>query len=62
VPGDDGGSVEHTPALVARVFDEELQKIQRDLPAEIDRKAAETLPEARRIAEELIVQGRHSPI
>jgi malate synthase len=62
VPGDDGGTVEHTPALVARVFDEELQKIQRDLPAEIDRKAAETLPDARRIAEELIVQGRHSPI
>jgi malate synthase len=62
VPGDDAKPVEHTPALVTRVFDEELGKIQRDLPAEIDRKAAETLPEARRIAEELIVQGRHSPI
>jgi hypothetical protein len=62
VPGDDGKPVEHTPALVTRVFDEELEKIQRDLPAEIDRKAAETLPEARRIAEELIVQSRHSPI
>jgi malate synthase len=62
VPGDDGGTVEHTPALVTRVFDEELQKIQRDLPPEIDRQAAETLPDARRIAEELIVQGRHSPI
>jgi malate synthase len=62
VPGDDGVTVEHTPALVNRVFDEELEKIQRDLPAEIDRKAAQTLPDARRIAEELIVQGRHSPI
>jgi malate synthase len=62
VPGDDGAAVEHSPALVTRVFDEELAKIQRDLPAEIDRKAAETLPEARRIAEELIVQGRHSPV
>jgi malate synthase len=62
VRGDDGGTVEHTPALVTRVFDEELGKIQRDLPAEIDREAAQTLPEARRIAEELIVQGRHSPI
>jgi malate synthase len=61
-PGDDGGTVEHTSALVTRVFDEELWKIQRDLPAEIDREAAQTLPEARRIAEELIVQGRHSPI
>jgi len=62
VPGDDGGTVKHTPELVTRVFDEELGKIQRDLPAEIDREAAQTLPEARRIAEELIVQGRHSPI
>ncbi len=62
VPGDDGKSVEHSPALVTHVFDDELAKIERDLPAEIDRKAAETLPEARRIAEELIVQGRHSPV
>jgi len=62
VPGDGGGTVEHTPELVTRVFDEELGKIQRDLPAEIDREAAQKLPEARRIAEELIVQGRHSPI
>lgn len=62
VPGDDGSPVEHNPALVTRVFDEELAKIERDLPAEIDRKAAATLPAARRIAEELIVQGRHSPI
>ncbi len=62
VPGDDGKAVEHSPALITRVFDEELAKIQRDLPPEIDHKSAETLPEARRIAEELIVQGKHSPI
>jgi len=62
VSGDDGTPVEHTPALVTRVFDEELAKIRKDLPAEIDRKAAATLPEARRIAEGMIVQGRHSPV
>jgi malate synthase len=62
VPGDDGKPVEHSAELVTRIFDEELAKIQRDLPAEIDRKAAATLPEARRIAEEMIVQGRHSPL
>jgi len=62
VPGDDGKPVEHTHELVTRVFDEELAKIQRDLPSEIDRKAAATLPEARRIAEEMIVQGHHSPV
>ena len=52
----------HSPALMTRLFDEELEKIQRDLPSEIDSKAAATLPEARRMAEELIVQGRHSQI
>jgi malate synthase len=62
VPGGDGRPAEHTPALVTRVFDEELAKLQLNLPAEIDQKAAVTLPEARRIAEELIVQGQHSPI
>jgi malate synthase len=62
VPGDDGKPVKHSPELVTRVFDEELAKIQKDLPAEIDRKAAATLPEARRIAEEMIVEGQHSPV
>jgi len=51
-----GKPVEHTPELVTRVFDKELAKIQQDLPTELDRKAAATLPEARRIAEEKIVQ------
>jgi malate synthase len=62
VPGDDGEPVEHSAELITRIFDEELAKIQKHLPAEIDRKAAATLPEARRIAEEMIVQGHHSPI
>jgi malate synthase len=62
VPGDDGKPVEHSRELVTRIFDEELAKIQKDLPKEIDGKAAMTLPEARRIAEEMIVQGHHSPI
>jgi malate synthase len=62
VAGDDGKPIEHSSALVTRLFDEELVNIQKDLPAEIDRKASATLPEARRIAEQMIVQGQHSPI
>ena len=62
VDGEDGKPVQHSPELVTRLFDEELAKIQKDLPAEIDRKASATLPEARRIAEQMIVQGHHSPI
>jgi malate synthase len=62
VAADDGQPIEHSSALLTRLFDEELAKIQKDLPAEIDRKASATLPEARRIAEQMIVQGHHSPI
>jgi malate synthase len=62
VAGDDGQPVAHAPQLITRIFDEELSKLQRDLPAEIDSKAAATLPEARCIAEEMIVQRRHSPV
>jgi len=47
--------------LITRVFDEELARIQQNLPSEIDQKAATTLPEARRIAEEMIVKKQHSP-
>jgi malate synthase len=62
VTGDDGKPVEHSRELVTGIFDEELSKIQRDLPAEIDSKSATTLPEARHIAEEMIVKGHHSPV
>ncbi|MGA2845921.1 MAG: hypothetical protein ABSF68_10925 [Candidatus Acidiferrales bacterium] len=62
VSGDDGKPLEHASTLVTRLFDEELAKMQLDLPAEIDSQTAATLPEARRIAEELIVKGQHSPI
>jgi hypothetical protein len=60
--GDEGKPIEHSSALITRLFDEELEKLQQNPPAEIDQKAATTLPEARRIAEEMIVQGHHSPI
>src|SRR5271168_2653806 len=62
VTDDDGRAIEHTHALITRLFDEELAKLQQNPPAEIDQKSATTLPEARRIAEQLIVQGHHNPI
>ncbi len=62
VPSDDGKPVAHSLDLMTRVFDEELARIKKHLPAEIDRKASATLEEARRIAEMMIVQGHHSPI
>src|SRR5579863_5769480 len=57
-----GKLVEHSSALITKIFDEELAKIQKDLPDEIDRKESAALPEARRIAEQMIVKGYNSPI
>jgi malate synthase len=62
VTGDDGKPLEHTSGLITRLFDEELAEIRQNLPAEIDQKAAATLSEAQRIAEQMIVQEQHSPI
>jgi malate synthase len=62
VANDQGKPAEHTAELITRVFDQELAKIQKDPPADIDEKSAVTLGEARRIAEEMIVQGQHSPV
>jgi malate synthase len=62
VAGDDGNALEHSSTLITHLFDEELAKLQQNPPAEIDQKAAATLPEARRIAEQMIVQSHHDPI
>src|SRR5258708_20354423 len=62
VKGVEGKPIEHSSALMTRLFDEELAKLQTNPPAEIDSKAAITLPQARRIAEQMIAQGQHSPI
>jgi malate synthase len=62
VADDDGKPLEHSAALVTRLFDKELANLQQNPPSEIDQKSAATLPEARRIAEQMIVQGWHSPV
>ena len=62
VTGDDGKPIEHTSALITRLFDEELAKNSERLAGRDRSQSRTTLPEARRIAEELIVQGHHSPI
>src|SRR3984893_17732335 len=62
VPDEEGKLMEHNSALITRLFDEELTKLQQNPPAEIDQKTAANLPEARRIAEQMIAHSHHSPI
>ena len=57
---DDGKPVKHTPELISRLFDEELEKLLVALPPE-DAQAA-TFRRARKIAEAMIVNGGIDPI
>jgi hypothetical protein len=59
---DDGKPVLHTPALVTRLFDEELDRILRELPSGTDPQVADTYREARRAGEEMITRGWFDPI
>jgi malate synthase len=59
---DDGNAVEHTPAFITKLFDEELDRIIGDLPAGGDETVAGMYREARRISESMIWQGQFDPI
>ncbi len=54
-----GNKVAHTPLVVSELFDEELERILIDVPDEGQR---ETLREARRITEALILNEEFDPI
>ena len=59
ITDDDGHSVEHTPQLITRLFDEELQKLIAN-PGK-DLGSPETFREARRIAEAMVKNGEFNP-
>jgi len=56
-----GKPVEHTPQLISRLFDEEVEKIIAN-PARADIGTPETFRQARRISEEMITQGEINPV
>src|SRR6202048_852147 len=57
---DDGKIVVHTPELVSRLFDEELEKLAAN-PGR-DLATVDTFREARRISEAMILNGEFDPI
>jgi len=56
-----GKPVEHTPQLISRLFDEEVEKIIAN-PARADIGTPETFRQARRISEAMITQGEINPV
>ncbi len=61
VVDDSGNLAPHTPEFVARLFDEELEKLLSN-PDRADAGAGETLREARRIAEAMVFNGEFDPV
>jgi malate synthase len=56
------GEVAHTPELVSWLFDEELARILRELPADAAPETAASFREARRISQEMIARGEFDPV
>ena len=52
--------VVHTPELVSRLFDEELEKLIANPGRDLG--TAETFREARRISEAMILNGEFDPV
>ncbi len=58
---DQGQGIAHTPDLISRLFDEELEKLIAN-PARADLGTPETFREARRIGELMIQNGEFDPL
>jgi malate synthase len=59
---ENGLAVEHTPESIAKIYDEELEKILAALPEGTDEAAKAKYREARTISEEMITKGWFDPV
>ena len=62
VKDDQGQNVTHTPQFITQIFDEELGRLVRELPADAPQEEAEVLRRAREISEAMIVNGEFNPV
>jgi malate synthase len=61
IKDESGKPVEHTPQLISRLFDEEVEEIIAN-PARADIGTSETFRQARRTSEAMITQGEINPV
>jgi malate synthase len=59
---EEGGPVKHTPQLVSRLFDQELNRILEELPSGSDSVARQKYRDARRITEQMIENREFDPV
>jgi hypothetical protein len=48
--------------MISRVFDEELDRLLKDMPSDIDPAATDKVRQARQISEQMIVGGLFDPV
>jgi malate synthase len=54
--------IKHTPELVSELFDQELNRIIRELPPDTSEASIDRYVQARRISEALIARGEFNPV
>ena len=59
---DDGKPVRHTPEMITRLFDEELDRILRELPPGTEESIASKYRQAREMSENMIIRGEFDPV
>ncbi len=62
IEGEGGRLVRHTPELVTRLFDEELERILGELPAGVNGEVRDTFRRARQISETMIRNAEFDPV
>jgi hypothetical protein len=54
--------VKHTPEFITQLFDEELDRLLRELPSGTKPEEADRFRRAREISEAMIVNGEFNPV
>jgi malate synthase len=62
VADDQGRNVKHTPEFITQLFDEELNRLLRELPAGSSSQEGDRFRRAREISEAMIVNGEFNPM
>ena len=62
IEDEQGKAVKHTPAFITQLFDEELDRLLRELPKDTAAEEAERYRQAREISEAMIVNGEFNPV
>ena len=62
IENESGQPVKHTPQFITQVFDEELERLLAELPANVDPEDIVRLRRAREISEAMIVAGEFNPV